>query len=109
MGKLKAYRAWDNAAYENYETIVFAENAREAKKIALCCDACEDADYIQVRVKRLPEADKLYKGQVEIDWFDMETRTALVKELGWACLDTSYECDTCPAKEYCRHWEDCET
>ena len=32
---MKAYLAWDNAAYENYETIVFAENAKEAKKIAL--------------------------------------------------------------------------
>ena len=55
---MKAYLAWDNAAYENYETIVFAENAKEAKKIAFTCEVCENADYIQVRVKRLPEADK---------------------------------------------------
>ena len=31
-----------------------------------------------------------------------ETRLALVKELGWACLETSSECDTCTAKEYCK-------
>ena len=86
---MKAYLAWDNAAYENYETIVFAENAKEAKKIAITCEVCENADYIQVRVKRLPEADKLYKGRVEIDWWDEETRLALAKELGWACLETS--------------------
>lgn len=105
---MKAYVAWDNAAIEHYETIVFAENSREAKKIAFTCEVCEDADYIQVRVKRLPQADKLYKGHPEMDWWDEETRLALVKELGWACEDTSYECDTCTAKEYCRHWEDME-
>lgn len=104
---MKAYKAWDNASIESYSTIVFAENSREAKKIAFCCDVCEDADYIQVRVKRLPEADKLYKGSPEIDWWDMETRMVLVKELLWACEDTSYECDTCTAKKYCSQWE-CE-
>ena len=103
---MKAYLAWDNAAYENYETIVFAENAKEAKKIAITCEVCENADYIQVRVKRLPEADKLYKGRGEIDWWDEETRLALAKELGWACLETSSDCDTCTAKEYCRNWEE---
>lgn len=102
---MKAYIAWENASVEAYSTIVFAENSREAKKIAFTCDVCENADYIQVRVKRLPEADKLYKGHSEIDWGDEETRLALVKELEWACEDTSYECDTCTAKKYCRHWE----
>lgn len=103
--RLKAYKVWDNSAFENYETIVFAENSREAKKIAFTYDVCYNADYMQLRVKRQPEADKLYKGQPEIDWYDKETRLALVKELEWACEDTSYECDTCIAKEYCRHWE----
>lgn len=60
---MKAYIAWDNASVETYSTIVFAVNSKEAKKIAFCCDVCEDADYIQVRVKRLPEADKLHKGE----------------------------------------------
>lgn len=104
---MKAYKAWDNAAFECYETIVFAENAQQAKKNAFSCELFETSEYIDVRVKRLPEADKLYKGQVEIDWWDNETRMVLVKELGWACLETSNECDIfCPAKEYCRHWEE---
>lgn len=64
---MKAYEAWDNAADENYKTIVFAETAKEAKKIAFECEVCEYADYIQVRVKRLPEADKLYNGNNEIN------------------------------------------
>lgn len=102
---MKAYRAWDDAADENYSTIVFAENAREAKKIAFSCDVCDDAEWISVRVKREPEADSLYKGKPEIDWRDRETRLALVRDFGWACEDTSYECDGCEAKEYCKHWE----
>lgn len=103
---MKAYSAWDDKAYENYCTIVFAENAKQAKKIAFASEICENAEYIDVRVKRLPEADKLYKGRDEIDWCDPETRLALVKELEWACLDTSGDCDTCPAKEYCSHWKE---
>lgn len=77
---MKAYKAWYNASIESYSTIVFAKNSREAKKVAFTCDVCEDADYIQVRVKRLPEEDKLYKGKPEIDWWDEETRLTLVKE-----------------------------
>lgn len=105
---MKAYIAWDNASVETHSTIVFAVNSKEAKKIAFCCDVCEDADYIQVRVKRLPEADKLYKGKDEVDWWDMETRLALVKDFSWTCEDTSYDCDTCTAKKYCSHWEEDE-
>lgn len=101
---MKAYKAWDNSSIESYSTIVFAENSREAKKVAFTCDVCEDADYIQVRVKRLPEADKLYKGKPEIDWWDEETRLTLVKEFFWTCDDISYECDACVAKEYCEKW-----
>ena len=103
---MKAYQVWDTMSVENCSTVVFAENGKEAKKIAITCEVCENADYIQVRVKRLPEADKLYKGRVEIDWWDEETRLALAKELGWACLETSSDCDTCTAKEYCRNWEE---
>lgn len=105
---MKAYLAWDNKSVENYETIVFAENVKEAKKIAFTSDICEYADYIQVRVKRLPAADRLYKGHSEIDWWDDETRLALVKDFSWRCEDTSYECETCVARKYCEHWEDDE-
>ena len=59
-------------------------------------------------MKRFPEADKLYKGKDEVDWWDMETRLALVKDFSWTCEDTSYDCDTCTAKKYCSHWEEDE-
>lgn len=103
---MKAYLAWDRKAIENYQTIVFAENAREAKKIAFTCEICENADYIQVRVRRLKDADKFYKGNPEIDWWDDETRLSLVKNLSWSCEYTSHECESCVARKYCGHWED---
>lgn len=84
-------------------TIVFAENATHAKTIAQRCDCCEDARYIDIRVRREPDADKLYKGLSEIDWYDEETRLQLVRDFGWSCFDTSFECDCCNAKQYC-HW-----
>lgn len=100
---LKAYRAWDANDVETRETVVFAENAREAKKIASETETCEDADYINVRVQRYPQMDEHYRGRPEVDWCDMKDRQALVT-LGWTCADTSEECDTCPAKERCWHW-----
>lgn len=106
---MKAYRAWDTENNDGASTIVFAETAREAKKIAMSwTEACEDAEYINIRVKREPLADSLYKGAHEIDWYDMQTRLVLVKELGWACFETSLGCDDCEAKKWCRHWEEVE-
>jgi hypothetical protein len=84
-------------------TIVFAQNATEAKQIAKVCDCCEDARYIDIRVRRMPEADKLYKDFPEIEWYDAEIRVALVRDFGWQCFEPSWECDTCPAKPYC-YW-----
>ena len=105
---MKAYMAWDTENDDGASTIVFAETAREAKKIAMWAEACEDAEYINIRVKREPLADSLYKGAHEIDWYDMQTRLVLVKELGWACFETSLGCDDCEAKKWCRHWEEVE-
>lgn len=102
---MKAYKAWDDRNLEPCSTVVFAENVRAAKKIARSTDACEDADYINVRVLRFPEMDRHYRGKTEIDWYDMEDRKALVS-LGWMCLEISEECDTCPVKTFCQRWED---
>ena len=101
---MKAYQVWDTMSVENCSTVVFAENGKEAKKIARSTEVCEDADYINIRVKRFPEMDKHYRGHVEVDWYDMEDRQALVR-LGWMCLDTGEECDTWPVREFCGHWE----
>ncbi len=99
---MKAYEAWDAGSYEGYNTVVFAETANAAKVIAMGTEACEDAEYIDIRVKRLPEMDGHYRGRSEIDWDDPEDRKALVS-LGWACFETSRLCDYCPAKSVCRN------
>lgn len=103
---MKAYSAWDEKAFDPCSTIIFAENIKEAKKIAMATDTCEDARFIDIRVKRCKEADSLYKGSSEIDWDDEETRVALVRDFGWSCYDTSWECEKCAARQYCRWFEE---
>lgn len=105
---MKAYKAWDSKAVENYSTVVFAETETEARAIALTTETCEGAEYIDIRVKRFPEMDGHDRGRKEIDWYDMEGRRDLVS-LGWSCLETSWERDTCECKEICEKWEDTET
>lgn len=54
---MKAYKVWDTEDYEGYQDVVFANNAQEAKKKAFLTDSCSDAEWINVRVNRLPEID----------------------------------------------------
>ena len=103
---MKAYRTWDEKALDPCATIVFAKNIKEAKKIAMATDTCEEANFIDIRVKRFKEADYLYKGSREIDWYDEETRIALVRDFGQCCNDTSWECENCVVKKYCFWFED---
>ena len=56
---MKAYKAWVD--YGEGSTVVFAETRNQAKVIALSCDCCEDATYTDIRVRRVKEADCLYK------------------------------------------------
>lgn len=97
--KLKAYKVWLEQGEGS--TVVFAKSRNEAKVIAMGCDCCEDAQYIDISVKRMKDMDRLYKGKPEIDWYDPETRMALVRDHGWSCQEPSWECDVCVAKECC--------
>ena len=103
---MKAYRTWDEKAFDPCETIVFAENIKEAKKIAMATDTCEEANFIDIRVQRLKEADCLYKGSSKIDQYDEETRIALVRDFGWHCYDTPFECEKCVARRCCAWFEE---
>lgn len=105
MNGIKAYRVEDCKG-DGYATIVFAKSVGEAKTIALATDACSEAQYIDIRVRRLPDADRLYKGGNEIDWYDPKTRLVLVRDFSWSCEETSYLCDNCPAKPYCCWYEE---
>ena len=71
----------------------------------MSCDCCEDAPYIEIRATRVKDYDRLYQGKREVDWYDPETRLALVRDFGWSCFEPSWECDGCNCKEYCQWHE----
>ena len=104
---MKAWVVTDEDSYEGGSAVVFAETRGKAKILARSTSACEDAEFTRIRCRRMPEADKFYKGQQELDWYDEEARIFLVRDMGWYCLNgkDSY-CDDCSAKEYCPEWED---
>lgn len=90
-----------------YATVVFAETRGKARSLAMATDACEDADFCDIDVSRKPQLDKYYKnGKKEMNWYDDKDRLALVKECGFFCIPSDLvECDQCPAKKYCREYE----
>jgi len=100
----KAYRVW--AEDGEGVTVVFAKSRNEAKMIALGCDCCEGFGYLEISAKRAKSMDGLYKGLSEIDWYDPETRTILVRDFGWSCEESSWACDNCVAKQYCWRFEE---
>ena len=103
---MKAWRVCDKADYVGGSTVVFAETRGKAHELALHTDCCEDAEWNDVRVTRIPAMDKMYRGKDEMDWYEPEDRIALVKE-GWYCLDCDIEyCEKCPAAEWCGHYQD---
>ena len=109
--ELKPMKAWFASVKDaDCATVVFAETRGKARALARCTDACEDADFTDIEVRREPQMDKYYKkGKKEMDWENPKDRIALVKELGFRC-DYSYleweDCESCPAKKYCGAYQD---
>lgn len=100
---MKAYKVWSR--YADYSHVVFAETAQKARAYAK--DWIEDFDYdsyIDIRAKRLPKCDALYKGEAEGDWCDLDLRKVLVVEYGWYCAEP--ERDECEVCRLCETWED---
>jgi hypothetical protein len=89
-------------------TVVFAETRGKARAIAQYTDACEDVDFCDIEVHRLPNMDKHYKnGKKEMDWLNPQDRIILVKECGFQCESVNYaECEECSAKEFCDLYSD---
>jgi hypothetical protein len=101
---MKAYAV--RTDYSEGSGIVFAESHNKAKMLALYTDACEDAPYIDIRAKRIPELDGMENCEPKDNpWLNEDIRMILVKEYGWGCVEPGvYEdCDKCCAKQYC-HW-----
>lgn len=111
MSGMKAWKVYDETAYEAGSTVVFAETRGKAHALALNTDWGEGAEWNDVRVTRLPAMDCMYKpGKVEMDWYNAEDRIALVKDGGWSCidewLDRESDCPYCPARAYCGDYQD---
>lgn len=102
---MRAYIA--SAKYENYVTIVFAETAGKARSIAMHTDACCDAEFTEIEVRRCPKADSQYDGSSELDWFNPKHRLFMVSELGFSCVEADYtDCKSCVAKEECDTYQE---
>lgn len=106
---MKAWHVRDEMRDEDYATVVFSKTRGQAHALAMMTDACEDAEWVNISVRRAPTLDKEYRGRWEMDWFDPEDRLALVREANFVC---SYEmeyadcaCDDCPATEFCGRYE----
>ena len=86
-----------------YATIIFAETRGKAKVLAQHTETCEDCDFCDIEIHRVPKADKYYKnGKTEMDWQNPKDRIILVKEFGFQCVDILIEeCEECSAKEFC--------
>ena len=110
MAKLKAWRIQDEYSYEGGCTVVFAETRGKAHAIAMGTECCEDAEWTDIRVTRLPLMDGKDRGRHEINWDDPEDRIALVRDCGWSCseeyLDREHDCPNCPAAEWCGSYID---
>lgn len=88
--------------------VVFAETRGKAKSRAMHTDACEDADFCDIEVRRLPHIDKYYKeGKTELDWLDNKDRIILFNECDFRCeyVDLDW-CYSCPVREDCEMFED---
>ena len=104
---MKAWRAEDKYNSEGYSTVVFAETASKAKAIALYTDACEDANFTDIRVTRIKDLDGAYRGLSELDWEHPDDRIAMVKH-GWHCLypNEDEKCTLCPASAFCDSYQE---
>lgn len=100
---MKAWYAYEQNICE-YPVIVFALTPGRARAIAMSTDILDGADFTRIRLRRMPDLDCLRDKEGEFDWYDPQTRIALVRDHGWACDEpTGAECANCHAKEWCEY------
>ena len=106
---MKAWKVWDGKSNEDWTTVVFAETRSKAHKLAMSTDTCEYAEWIDVRLRRVPVLDDEYRGRWEMDWNIVEDRIALVKKANFICSyeidDWDCHCELCPATAWCDRYE----
>lgn len=98
---------------EFFCAVVFAETRSKAKVAAMSTDVCENADYVDIMVRRAPTADQYYKpGKRELNWYDAEDRIVMVRDLGFTCDYDGIDpdaCARCPARDYCDYYADMDS
>ena len=104
-------KAWLVREKEQFcATVVFAETRGKARALATHTEACEDANFCDIEVNRIPALDKYYvDGKTELYWYKSEDRIALVKDGGFICDRDCWEpgdCERCPATEWCDMFQD---
>ena len=116
--KMKAWAVYGSEG----DMIVFATTRGKARYYALGSDECEGMRFIDIQVKRCPEADIMYEvdrgfrdpkycnphsDRNQLYWDDPFDRHFLVSTLGWYCKETTKEsCLTCCCKEDCDYFND---
>ena len=102
---MKAWKVIDIKG-DGYCTVVFAETRGKAHYIAMTTDCCEDAEWNDVRVTRVPALDSAYRGYSVMAFYDPIDRVELVKA-GFHCeyIDIG-DCEECAAKNYCDAYTD---
>lgn len=93
---MKAYSVTEK--YEHMGCIVWADNATEAKRLLHGTEHVFDAEWIDLRAKRLPDADELFYGSPVCDW-DTEKGQRIYYKMGWWLTDCS-ECQECYSAEF---------
>ena len=87
---------------ETLSTVVFAETAGKARALAQHTNTYKNIKFCDIKTQRIPQINKYYtNSKIEMDWFKMEDRVALVKEAGFRCDYDSLDCESCPASEWC--------
>lgn len=94
-------KAWIVRNDDGYATVIFAETRNKAKLKAQCTDVCEDMEYIEINPRRFKEADAMYRGNREMDWYDSNDKRFLV-EHGWHCEEPEVDdCNECDCRDVC--------
>lgn len=107
IGKLKAYIVRNEGACDQYNEVVFAENITAAKVLAMSTDACMDAEYIDIRVRRCKALDDSYRGHRIMNWYDTLDRLDLVTKANFRCEEPDRDdCVECVAKDECEDYQD---
>ena len=103
---MKAWIVHDTDYYSGYSIIVFAETRNKAIVKALGEEEFEDFEYTELRAKRFPDADGMYKENKDrLDFEDPEDCRFLIK-LGYTCNEDYYDpdnCEICAGNDICEY------